>query len=158
MSKPVFVAMVSWKWAKTFLPLPNQKFNTFEEKIHSFRTENGIYTCKINHSKTAKVVRENPRCVECGLKPTHLMVFRSDREFGRYGDKYSDEERSRLSEWAPDLRVIAVVENGKHILFTKDHIYPRSAGGSNKYTNLQTMCEPCNQNKGATIPNGVYHE
>lgn len=33
-------------------------------------------------------------------------------------------------------------------LFTKDHIVPKSMGGTNRLTNLQTMCVSCNGKKG----------
>ena len=36
------------------------------------------------------------------------------------------------------------VKNGKHIMFTKDHIVPKSKGGKDHISNMQTMCEPCN--------------
>lgn len=38
-------------------------------------------------------------------------------------------------------------EQGNEVLFTKDHIIPRSRGGSNKVENLKTMCRPCNEKK-----------
>ncbi len=31
-----------------------------------------------------------------------------------------------------------------------DHIYPIARGGTNELTNLQTLCGPCNVNKGAS--------
>ena len=34
---------------------------------------------------------------------------------------------------------------------TRDHIVPRSMGGSNKHYNLQILCKNCNEEKGATI-------
>jgi 5-methylcytosine-specific restriction endonuclease McrA len=32
-----------------------------------------------------------------------------------------------------------------------DHVIPRSAGGSEEFSNLQLLCRECNQNKGSTI-------
>ncbi len=34
---------------------------------------------------------------------------------------------------------------------TVDHILPRSMGGASSLENFQTMCQPCNCAKGATI-------
>ncbi len=36
------------------------------------------------------------------------------------------------------------------MLMTKDHIKPKSKGGKNKLSNLQTMCLRCNSKKGDT--------
>jgi hypothetical protein len=37
---------------------------------------------------------------------------------------------------------------GDDMLFTKDHIMPRSLGGSDELRNLQVMCSKCNEAKG----------
>ena len=37
-------------------------------------------------------------------------------------------------------------------LMTKDHIIPKSKGGRNHVSNMQTMCYPCNKAKGAIYP------
>jgi len=39
-------------------------------------------------------------------------------------------------------------ENGDEILYTKDHIKPKSRGGKNNIINYQTMCYNCNLKKG----------
>lgn len=36
------------------------------------------------------------------------------------------------------------IHNNKEILFTKDHIIPKSKNGTNDMNNIQTMCYPCN--------------
>ena len=38
-------------------------------------------------------------------------------------------------------------EDGKHILLTKDHIYPRAMGGLDIMENYQTLCSSCNGKK-----------
>jgi len=39
-------------------------------------------------------------------------------------------------------------KDGLLVLMTKDHIKPRSKGGSHALSNLQPMCSPCNVAKG----------
>lgn len=43
------------------------------------------------------------------------------------------------------------MENGKEILFTKDHIIPQVLGGTTNADNLQVLCTVCNGLKGASI-------
>jgi hypothetical protein len=40
------------------------------------------------------------------------------------------------------------LHNDREILFTRDHILPRSLGGKDTLENQQIMCEPCNLLKG----------
>lgn len=43
---------------------------------------------------------------------------------------------------------------GKRLCFqetTLDHIYPKSLGGPESYTNYQIMCGPCNNMKGCNV-------
>jgi hypothetical protein len=40
------------------------------------------------------------------------------------------------------------VKDGEEVLMTKDHIIPKSKGGKDHQSNLQTMCHVCNQKKG----------
>lgn len=42
----------------------------------------------------------------------------------------------------------ALNEHGHEVLMTRDHIIPRSRGGSEGLENMQTMCTKCNSKKG----------
>lgn len=44
------------------------------------------------------------------------------------------------------------VEDNTRILMTKDHIVPKSRGGKNRISNMQTMCCRCNSRKGDKTP------
>ena len=44
------------------------------------------------------------------------------------------------------------IEDGEMILMTKDHIIPKSKGGKNHISNMQTMCCHCNLRKGDKSP------
>ena len=44
-----------------------------------------------------------------------------------------------------------IFENDKEILFTKDHIIPKSLGGKNEQENYQPMCQECNEKKDSKI-------
>lgn len=45
----------------------------------------------------------------------------------------------------------ACLECGAHDRLSLDHIWPYSLGGQDTYTNLQTLCLPCNSSKGARV-------
>lgn len=79
------------------------------------------------------------RCVRCNLEGTffalewHIGTPTGLGHFNLYGIDIFQKER----------------------LFTKDHIIPRSKGGTNEKTNFQTMCAVCNNRKGnkLKVPN-----
>lgn len=70
-------------------------------------------------------------CVTCGLVGQYFALEKDNKEteeiyhFNLYG-----------------------IRAGKEILFTRDHIQPRSKGGKDTMSNLQTMCTTCNCKKG----------
>lgn len=78
-------------------------------------------------------IESGTKCVCCGLQATHFAkeTFKGipTYHFNLYG----------------------LNEKGNEILFTKDHIIPKSKGGRNHISNYQTMCCICNSKKGDKI-------
>lgn len=72
-------------------------------------------------------------CVECGLKASYFV-----------------KEKSVMEEpW--HLNLYGIDEDGKEVLFTHDHIMPKSKGGRDILDNTQTMCCHCNWAKGDKV-------
>lgn len=72
-------------------------------------------------------------CVKCGRKALYFEK-----------NKMSNDRSYHLNLYGMD-------ENGNEVLFTKDHILPKSKGGQDYITNYQTMCEKCNKEKLTTM-------
>ena len=71
------------------------------------------------------------KCAKCGLEASFAAIEKETSSKDKfhinvYGTRKSD---------------------GKHIVLTKDHIYPRSMGGLDIMENYQTLCASCNCNK-----------
>ena len=81
-------------------------------------------------SKRYKTFTRQPSCVCCGrtIHTAKLQYTGSQTQVSAHFNFYS--------------------EDGK--LMTKDHIKPKSKGGSDHMDNLQTMCTICNGKKGDT--------
>lgn len=68
-------------------------------------------------------------CYACGLEATHF-----------YKEKHGDATSYHFN-------LYGIKKNGDEVLFTKDHIIPRSKGGRNFVSNYDTMCTECNCEK-----------
>lgn len=73
-------------------------------------------------------------CKCCGLEATHFALERN-YAMEQSGGSY------HLNLWGVDAE-------GGEVLFTHDHILARSLGGADNLSNTQTMCGPCNWEKG----------
>ncbi len=85
---------------------------------------------KGNNKNRYKTFQNNLTCVGCGLAGEYF-----------FKERYKDSNTWHLNLYG--------VKNGEEILFTKDHIIPKSKGGLNTMGNLQTMCYDCNHEKGS---------
>lgn len=72
-------------------------------------------------------------CVRCGLIGSHIVWWK---------EYHNGNDHRDLAGYNKD---------GKLVMITIDHIYPRSKGGPNHVTNYQTMCAPCNRIKSDRI-------
>jgi hypothetical protein len=77
--------------------------------------------------------RRGTTCVYCGLEGTRFYKERS----------YSHE--------AFHFNLYGVTPEGTEILMNRDHIIPRSWGGTDSLGNLQTTCSKCNVKKGSAL-------
>lgn len=86
--------------------------------------------------KRYKVFLESTVCCLCGLE-------------GEFFALEQQKEKKDSDIWFFHLYG---KKEGEEILFTQDHALPKSRGGSNELENLQTMCSPCNNDKGNSMP------
>lgn len=73
-------------------------------------------------------------CVKCGIKA-----------------KYFVKEKSVVKDLFYHLNLYGIDESGEEVLFTHDHIIPKSKGGKDNDSNTQTMCCYCNWEKADKI-------
>jgi len=78
--------------------------------------------------------KESQTCVVCGKIGTIITLNRN----------VNDKQNAH-----PHFNLFADNLDGTFNLMTKDHICPKSKGGKNHLSNLQTMCKICNEKKGS---------
>jgi len=81
--------------------------------------------------RSLSLFKSNKDCVSCGITISFGAIT------------LNKEGQNILNFWG-------ITKKGKYILFTKDHIIPKSKGGTKELSNLQTMCYECNQRKADT--------
>ncbi|MFA6990305.1 MAG: HNH endonuclease, partial [Candidatus Gastranaerophilaceae bacterium] len=84
------------------------------------------YNVKISSSRYEVFKISGLVCKECGLQAKFFAI-----EKGSKAENYH-------------LNLYGTKKDGQEVLFTKDHIIPKSKGGKNDISNYQTMCSICN--------------
>lgn len=74
--------------------------------------------------------QKGTKCVCCGKEGTHFKLCGDENTNRRHFNLYADDGT----------------------LMTKDHIIPKARGGRDVVSNMQTMCEHCNNAKGSSCP------
>ena len=136
---------------------------------HDFIINDVSYTVRMNSTRL-RCFKRSRKCSHCwrvGFKfrlevELNEWIGPSDRlsNSSLYGACYVENcQRCRpiyRSVGRPHFNLYAPYVRGMYAfnwtLMTQDHILPKSRGGTNDMTNLQTMCCHCNQRKGSGIP------
>jgi len=82
------------------------------------------------------------KCVICGLLGTTMLLEQFEDHGGPHFNLYGEGVAPEI--FASHART---EEKSNLILLTKDHILPKSNGGKDHISNMQTMCVVCNQLK-----------
>jgi len=86
---------------------------------------------KMNSHRYELFKMKGLKCVTCGIEGVYFAKEKSEKE-----------------ENYPYHFNLYALKDGEEVLMTKDHIIRKRDGGADKLENYQTMCSPCNYNKG----------
>lgn len=102
---------------------------TIEDSKQEFVINGQVYLVKMN-SQRYHVFKQSRVCCSCGLEGKQMILDINPGDQSPHFNLYGEEE-------------------GRLVLMTKDHIIPKSKGGSDTLDNYSTMCSVCNNLKGA---------
>ena len=111
---------------------PHLTDNKRDKKV--FKVNNIEYLVKMN-SLRYKVFQQNLNCAICNIKGSYFLLQKSRLEEVFHFNLYAEDSLK--------------MNDGEIILMTKDHIVPKSKGGKDIISNLQTMCAICNTLKAS---------
>ena len=113
---------------------PEEVFLAFEDNLLFSKIKRKIFFdgdfIKANSQRIQTFKKKGCTCVSCGLQGTYFVKEKVDGDGSFH------------------LNLYGINQKGKEILFTKDHIIPKSKGGIDDISNYQTMCFNCNVKKG----------
>lgn len=125
---------------KPRIKLEGHSVRVNSSRLECFRRNQSCVRCR--RTGTLFILEQHgwgpPRGVNCFIQDCQLC-------------NYLSIERKNLQLTSPHLNLYHVNRKGGFVLMTQDHILPRSRGGEDKISNLQTMCRDCNSWKGNRI-------
>lgn len=104
---------------------------TIEDSKKEFVVHGQAYLVKMN-SQRYHVFKQSRTCCSCGLRGEQMILDINPGDQSPHFNLYGEEE-------------------GRLVLMTKDHIIPKSKGGSDTLDNYVTYCAICNNLKGSEL-------
>jgi 5-methylcytosine-specific restriction endonuclease McrA len=98
-----------------------------------------------------RIVREFEKDIYVRTNSQRYAVFKKSLKCSCCGleGKYFALERTAIANpKSYHFNLYGIDKNGNEVMLTKDHIIPKSCGGTDNIENYQTMCVICNQKKG----------
>jgi hypothetical protein len=138
------------------------KSNYTDEVSKSKRVRKGKYHIarvieKIKYWKEVDQCSEDKKWVRFDGDPIDISSYRYDMFYAKgvscvscgVVGKYFIKERLGIRPF--HFNLYGLDSDGKEVLMTVDHIYPRGKGGKDELSNFQPMCSPCNSRKADNI-------
>lgn len=118
----------------------DEVFQHLDKEVHVFDDDVIDMT-----SARYRLFAKSAVCAYCGIEGRWFAKERS-----AVFRKKTGQWESTTNKW--HFNLYALNEGGKLVLMTKDHIIPKSKGGPDIDSNLQTLCAPCNRFKSDKLP------
>lgn len=114
--------------------IPQEELRNLINALHqlqgiSKRIQIGEFSIDATSDRYENFYYHGWKCAECGLEATFAAIEKHPKDKGYH------------------INLYGFNENGREIMLTRDHIYPKSLGGLNAMSNSQTLCACCNQKK-----------
>lgn len=107
---------------------PNEVLPFIGDQRKEFRVGDRVYLVKMDSSRY-HLFKKSRQCVICGLEGNRMILEMNQNDSAPHFNLYAE-------------------ENGRLVLMTKDHIVPKSKGGSEDLENFRVMCHTCNNLRG----------
>jgi len=126
--------------------IPDTIFNLMLDNKEEFILDGD--SIKLSSMRYRTFLNKGIKCVVCGIEGKYFAKERHYKVNKVKKNKKIISKKRVTNDKAPyHLNLYAIDDKGEEVLMTKDHIIPKSKGGSEKLDNMQTMCTFCNCEK-----------
>ena len=114
----------------------------FDNRNRNKRVDFDGHLMKPKSTRYSLFIKKGVQCVACGIEGQYFI---KERHQSHKPKLYNPNANYHFNLYGID-------EFGEEVLLTKDHVIPKSRGGSDSVENMIPMCTKCNCEKGHTLP------